>query len=48
MNFYLGTHQVNWLARPEFASVPLFVSARWRERVLKAAAGGVRQPCLFS
>lgn len=28
MKFYLGTHQVNWLADPRFVDVPLFVQHR--------------------
>lgn len=41
MTFWLGTHQVSWLGRPEFARVPLFLSAvRLRDRrTLPRAAG---------
>lgn len=28
MRFYLGTHKPHWLAKPEFANIPLFVSRR--------------------
>lgn len=41
MTFWLGTHMIGWLARPEFARVPLFVSAvrlrpRSRDRMPRA------------
>lgn len=41
MKFYLGTHQVDWLWREDFAEVPLFVSfrrLRGRPRLRRALA----------
>lgn len=41
MKFYLGTHQAQWLGRPEFTDVPLFVSTRRlrNRKTLPRAAG---------
>ena len=40
MTFYLGTHEPSWLARPEFAAVPLFVSARRLRRLKRLPRAG--------
>lgn len=35
MIFFLGTHQVDWLHRPEFVNVPLFISVVRLRRIKK-------------